>query len=79
MIWPYFRTGSPVAIVGEGDLVPQPDRLADLDRSGRPGRRTDPVRDRPRRDRHVVVVPEDDRLHTLDRNGHRRPSLQPRN
>ena len=60
MIWPYLRTGSPSAMSVQGDLVPQGDRLADLD-----GRAADvqrePRGDRPRGDRHVVIAPEQDR------------------
>ena len=60
--------------VGQGDLVAQPDRLADLD--GPAAQVKDgPARDRPRRHRHVVVVPQDDRPRGLDRNRHRHSSL----
>ena len=67
MIWPYFRTGSPVAIAARATLWPSP--IGSRTSIVRPPRwRTAPSRDRPRRDRHVIVVPQDDRLRTLDRN-----------
>ena len=43
MIWPYFRTGSPAAMSPERHLVPQRDRLADLDRHGPPSLSDEPL------------------------------------
>ncbi len=58
--------------VGQGDLVPQTDRVANLDR--RPIQLQDkPTRNRPGRHRHVVVALEDDGLGFRDRYRHARP------
>src|SRR5262249_20538509 len=61
----------------EGELVPQTDRLPDLDRTV--SQLEDrALRDWTRRHRHIIVVPQDDRPYPLERNGHHLSSLQPR-